>query len=162
MLESAQRIASDYYHERAAAGDRRDGAPRPQRSAPLDLGRRRRRAGARRGRPGRSPISGVSAGRGLPPGPGADGRPQPAVPVVDVASPSAARRVTTRASSDRLAGPRGRRASPTSGCREPLGRGGELIRAAAAGHARPDGTATGVVVGVGAADRRDGRRARGA
>ncbi|MCX6552816.1 MAG: ATP-binding protein [Acidobacteria bacterium] len=140
ILDSAQRIASDYYHDRQrqVSGE----ASRLARSlAAADLAspdvRLLRDAIA-------PPVSGqqltlVEVYR-VQRGPEAETR---VVPVVDVASASMSA-VANRASSDRLA-TRAAGGQPDVWIREPLEGGGELIRAAAVVR-KADGAAVGVVV----------------
>jgi two-component system, NtrC family, nitrogen regulation sensor histidine kinase NtrY len=141
MLESSQRIASDYYHDRQRQVS--DEAARLARAlGPLDLS-------AADLRPVRDALAVPVNDRRLTlvevyrVGVGLDGTPQ-AVPVVDVAS-AAAEPVVSRASSERLAA-RAAAGQPETWVREPLDNGGELIRAAAVVR-KPDGSTTGVVVG---------------
>jgi len=139
ILESSQRIASDYYSDR-------------QRQVSGETARLARALGAMDLasadlRPIRDALSEpvtaqrltlVEVFRAVP---GLDGTPQ-AVPVVDVAAASAG---AARASSGRLAA-RAAGGEPDSWAREPLENGGELLRAAAVVR-KGDGTAAGVVVG---------------
>jgi len=140
ILESAQRIASDYYHDRQRQVI--DEAARIARViGPLDLGT----ADVRQVRDAVAPsVTGqiltlVEVYRGV----GTTNPDARLVPVVDVASATAPA-VANRASSDRLAA---RALAGESGVwtREPLDTGGELIRAAAAIR-RGDGAVSGVVV----------------
>ena len=141
MLDSAQRIASDYYHDRQRQVS--DETARLARSlaaadlATLDLGVVR---DAVAGSVTDQRLTLVEVYRLAP---GADGLPQP-VPVVDVAS-AAAGPVKTRDTSERLAA-RAASGQPDAWMREPLDSGGELIRAASVVR-KADGSATGVVVG---------------
>jgi two-component system nitrogen regulation sensor histidine kinase NtrY len=141
MLDSAQRIASDYYHDRQRQVS--DETARLARSlaaadlATLDLGVVR---DAVAGSVTDQRLTLVEVYRLAP---GADGLPQP-VPVVDVAS-AAAGPVKARDTSERLAA-RAASGQPDAWMREPLDSGGELIRAASVVR-KADGTATGVVVG---------------
>ena len=143
ILDSAQRIASDYYHERQRQVS--DEAARIARAlAHVDLAAARRAPGARRGRArGHRPerVTLVEVYRALRV-PGADRRgwcrwstwPSPTVP-----------RRANRASSDRLAARALRRAARRLDRASRSSNGGELIRAAAVVR-RPDGRRCGVVV----------------
>jgi two-component system nitrogen regulation sensor histidine kinase NtrY len=151
ILTSANRIASDYYHERQVAvtedADRLARALGQIDLAQPDLRRLRGLISPEvtQDRLGMVEVYRIS--------PGAGGRPE-VVPVVDVARPTLAPG-HTRASADRLAA---RTAAGTgeSWVLEPLGDGGELIRAAALVRPRPTGPPTGVVV---ASDYLTGERA---
>jgi len=142
MLDSAQRIASDYYHDRQRqVSDETARLARELASADLasaDLGVLR---DAVAGSVTEQRLTLVEVYRLAP---GADGLPQP-VPVVDVAS-AAAGPMTTRDTSVRLAA-RAAGGQPDTWMREPTESGGELIRAAAVVRAS-DGRAAGVVVGT--------------
>ena len=142
MLDSAQRMASDYYHDRQRqVSDETARLARDLASADLassDL-RVLRDAVARSVTEQRLTI--VEVYRLAP---GADGLPQP-VPVVDVAS-AAAGPMTARDTSARLAA-RAAGGQPDTWMREPTDSGGELIRAAAVVRAS-GGRAAGVVVGT--------------
>jgi two-component system nitrogen regulation sensor histidine kinase NtrY len=142
ILDSAQRIASDYYHDRQRQVN--DETARLARAlGPMDLAtsemRLLRDAVAPSVTDQRLTLVEVyRAGRGV------DGTPQ-AVPVVDVASATVGS-VANRASSDRLA-TRAASGQPDTWVRELLDNGGELIRAAAVVR-KADGTPAGVVVGT--------------
>jgi two-component system nitrogen regulation sensor histidine kinase NtrY len=142
ILDSAQRIASDYYHDRQRQVS--DETARLARAlGPMDLAtsemRLLRDAVAPSVTDQRLTLVEVyRAGRGV------DGSPQ-AVPVVDVASATVGS-VANRAASDRLA-TRAASGQPDTWVREPLDNGGELIRAAAVVR-KADGTPAGVVVGT--------------
>jgi two-component system nitrogen regulation sensor histidine kinase NtrY len=142
MLESSQRIASDYYHERQRQVSE-EAARLARTLGPMDL------AAADLG-PIRNALAAPVNDRRLTLvevyriGAGDDGTPQ-AVPVVDVASAAAAGSVVSHASSERLA-TRAAAGQPDTWTREPLDSGGELIRTAAVVR-KPDGTAAGIVVG---------------
>jgi two-component system nitrogen regulation sensor histidine kinase NtrY len=142
ILDSAQRIASDYYHDRQRQVS--DETARLARAlGPMDLAtsemRLLRDAVAPSVTDQRLTLVEVyRAGRGV------DGSPQ-AVPVVDVASATVGS-VANRAASDRLA-TRAASGQPDTWVREPLDNGGELIRAAAVVR-KVDGTPAGVVVGT--------------
>ena len=140
ILESAQRIASDYYHDRQRQV--MDEAARIARVlGPADLGA----ADVRLVRDAVAPsvtgqiltlvevyrVSGAPAGEAR------------LIPVVDVASATVPA-LANRASSDRLAA-RALGGETGAWTREPLESGGELIRAAAAIR-RPGGAVSGVVV----------------
>jgi two-component system nitrogen regulation sensor histidine kinase NtrY len=142
ILDSAQRIASDYYHDRQRqVSDETARLARALGSMDLATSEMRllRDAVAPSVTDQRLTLVEVyRAGRG------ADGAPQ-AVPVVDVASATVGN-VANRASSDRLA-TRAASGQPDTWVREPLDSGGELIRAAAVVR-KADGTPAGVVVGT--------------
>ena len=144
ILESSQRIASDYYHDR-------------QRQVSGETARLARALGAMDlSAPDLQPIRAALAepvtGQRLTlvevfrTAPGLDGTPQ-ALPVVDVAA-AAAGEAAARASSGRLAA-RAARGEPDTWVREPLEGGGELLRAASIVR-RGDGSVAGVVVGTAA------------
>ncbi len=141
MLESSQRIASDYYHDRQRQVS--DETARLARAlGPIDLG-------ASDLKPLRDALAVPITERRLTlvevyrTAAGLDGGLR-AVPVVDVAS-AAAGPAASRASSERLAA-LAASGQPETWVREPLDNGDELLRAAAVVR-RPDGTAAGVVVG---------------
>ena len=144
ILGSAQRIASDYYHDRQRQVI--DEAGRIARTlGPVDLG-------AAELRPLRDAVAPSVTGQILTlvevyRSAGAPGSPLRLVPVFDVASADdqATRlALASRASSDRLA-VRALAGEPGTWTREPLESGDELIRAAATIR-RTDGTVSGVVV----------------
>ena len=141
MLDSAQRIASDYYHDRQRQVS--DETARLARSlaatdlATSELGVVR---DAVAGSVTEQRLTLVEVYRLAP---DADGLPQP-VPVVDVAS-AASGPVTTRDTSERLAA-RAASGQPDAWMREPLDSGGEMIRAAAV-VLTAEGAPVGVVVG---------------
>jgi two-component system, NtrC family, nitrogen regulation sensor histidine kinase NtrY len=141
MLESAQRIASDYYHERQRqVSDETARLARSLAAADLASADLRVLRDAVAGSVTNERLTLVEVYRMAP---GADGLLQP-VPVVDVAS-AAAGPVNTRDTSERLAA-RAAANEPDTWIREPLESGGELIRAASAVR-KADGSAAGVVVG---------------
>jgi len=141
MLESAQRIASDYYHERQRqVADETARLARSLAAADLASADLRVVRDAVAGSVTDQRLTLVEVYRLAP---DADGAPQP-VPVVDVAS-AAAGPVKAPDTSERLAA-RAASGQPDAWIREPLESGGELIRAAALIR-KADGTATGVVVG---------------
>ena len=141
MLDSAQRIASDYYHDRQRqVSDETARLARNLASADLATSDLRVVRDAVAGSVTDQRLTLVEVYRLAP---GVDGLPQP-TPVVDVAS-AAAGPVKTRDTSERLAA-RAASGQPDAWMREPLDSGGELIRAAAVVR-KTDGSATGVVVG---------------
>ena len=141
MLDSAQRIASDYYHDRQRqVSDETARLARNLASADLATSDLRVVRDAVAGSVTDQRLTLVEVYRLAP---GVDGLPQP-MPVVDVAS-AAAGPVKTRDTSERLAA-RAASGQPDAWMREPLDSGGELIRAAAVVR-KTDGSATGVVVG---------------
>jgi two-component system, NtrC family, nitrogen regulation sensor histidine kinase NtrY len=141
MLDSSQRIASDYYHERQRqVTDETARLARGLATTDLSTSDLRVVRDAVAGSVTDQRLTLVEVYRLVP---GADGLPQP-LPVVDVAAAAAAP-VTTRDTSERLAA-RAAGGQPDPWMREPLDSGGELIRAAAVVHAAA-GSATGVVVG---------------
>jgi two-component system nitrogen regulation sensor histidine kinase NtrY len=140
VLQSAQQIAADYYHERQVQVTEEAGRIATQ-LAPVDLAV----ADVQAVRDVVSPavnqrrvdlVEVYRVNRGVP---GSTG----VTALVDIASPSF-HTGSDRASSDRLAA-RAAAGQPDLWAREPLDAGGELIRSAAAVR-RPDGTTTGVVV----------------
>jgi two-component system nitrogen regulation sensor histidine kinase NtrY len=142
MLDSAQRIASDYYHDRQRqVFDETARLARGLASADLASTDLRVVRDAVTGSVTEQRLTLVEVYRLAP---GADGLPQP-VPVVDVAS-AAAGPMTTPDASARLAA-RAAGGQPDTWMREPTESGGELIRAAAVVRAG-DGRAAGVVVGT--------------
>ncbi len=142
ILDSAQRIASDYYHDQQQQVS--DETARLARAlAPMDLS-------ASDMRPLRDAVAPSVTDRRLTLvevyriARAVDGEPR-AVSVVDVASATVGS-ASNRASSDRLA-TRAAAGQPDTWVREPLDSGGELIRAAAVVR-RGDATPAGVVVGT--------------
>ncbi len=139
VLESAQRIAADYYHaQQTQVGD--ESARLARALGPVDLGAADVRLvrdvvapAVTDRRVGLVEVYRTVRNAGMP----------QVVGVVDVASPALPAGLN-RASADRLA-QRAASGQPESWGREPLPDGGELIRAAAVVR-RPDGTAIGVVV----------------
>jgi two-component system, NtrC family, nitrogen regulation sensor histidine kinase NtrY len=140
VLQSAQQIAADYYHERQVQVTEEAGRIATQ-LAPIDLAVADVQAvrdvvGPAVNERRVSLVEVYRLNRGIP---GSTG----VAAIVDIASPSF-HAGSDRASSDRLAA-RAAAGQPDLWVREPLDEGGELIRSAAAVR-RPDGTTTGVVV----------------
>jgi two-component system, NtrC family, nitrogen regulation sensor histidine kinase NtrY len=141
MLDSAQRIASDYYHERQRqVADETARVARSLAAADLAASDPGALRDAVQGSVTDQRLMLVEVYRLAP---GADGLPQP-VPVVDVAS-TASGRLTSRDTSERLAA-RAASGQEDAWMREPLDSGAELIRAATVVR-KADGSPTGVVVG---------------
>jgi two-component system nitrogen regulation sensor histidine kinase NtrY len=141
ILESAQRIASDYYHERQQqVSEETARLARSLTAADLSTSDLRALRDAVAGSVTDQRLTLVELYRLAP---GVDGLPQP-VSIVEFAS-AAAGPVKTRDTSERLAA-RAASGQPELWMREPLDSGGELIRAAAVVR-KADGSATGVVVG---------------
>ena len=127
VLTSATEIASDYY-QRPADDRQRPRRAHRARAGPVDLARRDVTA-VRGDRRARGHAAARRHGRGLSRGAGAHGRRPEVMPVVDVAVADAAAQL--RARIGRPAGRAGsRRATRESRGMEPLGDGGELVRAA--------------------------------